>query len=201
MTPIALIDMDETIADYKGHMKHYLRLLESPCELFNKRINECKKTIDVFSDDEHMVNRRRIISNMNGFWETMPIRKCGMWIMHYLYDLGFEITILTKGPTHIPKAWSEKVQWCQKNIQIKHKISIVEDKSLVYGHILVDDYTDYAVSWLNHRPRGLVILPLTELNKDFTHKNAVILDYNDVKSVLSVLSAVSGVIQRIKDKE
>ena len=57
----------------------------------------------------------------------------------------------------------------QKNV----KITMTEDKGLVYGKILVDDFPEYIERWLQWRPRGLVIMPAHEHNEQFKHPNII----------------------------
>jgi hypothetical protein len=78
--------------------------------------------------------------------------------------------ILTKGPYNATSAWTEKVQWCREHIYYV-PITITEDKSLVYGKVLVDDWPPYVTQWLEWRPRGLVIMPDQPWNQDFIHPN------------------------------
>tara|TARA_Y100000310_G_C20512920_1_gene729762 strand:+ start:436 stop:588 length:153 start_codon:yes stop_codon:yes gene_type:complete len=48
-------------------------------------------------------------------------------------------------------------------------MTITEDKGIVYGKVLVDDYPCYIKRWLENRPRGLVIMPAHSYNRDFEH--------------------------------
>jgi hypothetical protein len=67
--------------------------------------------------------------------------------------------------------------WCNKHLPGR-QITITMDKSLTYGRVLVDDYPDYALGWLEHRPRGLVIMPKSEACKGFSHNNVTICEDN-----------------------
>ena len=50
---------------------------------------------------------------------------------------------------------------------------MTQDKSFTYGRVLVDDWPDYVTSWLEHRPRGLVVMPAHPWNVDFNHPNVI----------------------------
>jgi len=49
------------------------------------------------------------------------------------------------------------------------QVTLTEDKGLVYGKVLVDDWPPYIERWLTWRPRGLVIMPARRWNATFTH--------------------------------
>ena len=57
-----------------------------------------------------------------------------------------------------------KVRWVEKHLG-DIDCTITRDKGLVYGKILVDDYSGYIKDWLDFRPRGLVIMPANDYNK------------------------------------
>ena len=50
---------------------------------------------------------------------------------------------------------------------------MTEDKGLVYGKVLFDDWPEYITSWLEYRPRGLVIMPNHPHNQGFKHPNVI----------------------------
>lgn len=52
-------------------------------------------------------------------------------------------------------------------------VHVVSDKGLVYGVALYDDYPRYIEAWLEHRPRGLVVMPANASNKHFSHPNVI----------------------------
>jgi hypothetical protein len=62
-------------------------------------------------------------------------------------------------------------------------VTITHDKGLVYGAVLVDDWPDYILKWLEHRPRGLVIMPAHDHNAGFTHHNVVRYDGTNIDEV------------------
>ena len=71
---------------------------------------------------------------------------------------------------------------------VKH-IHITQDKSVHYGKVLVDDYPGYIEAWLEHRPRGLVIMPAHDHNKDFVHAQVVRYDGTDLDEVCATMHA------------
>ena len=58
-----------------------------------------------------------------------------------------------------------------------------QNKSLVYGKILVDDFPEYVEPWLKNRPRGLAIIPAHPWNKEFKHDRAIRYDRSNLDQV------------------
>lgn len=166
---IALFDMDGTIVDFDGQMKLDLERMRSPEEA----------VIDPWDRSyPHMSARRHTIMKQVGWWRALPPLNMGIILLEAAIELGFQINILTKGPdpTVRPSAWTEKAQWCQDNIVRPDrdiKITITEDKGLMYGKVLVDDYPPYITRWLEWRHRGLVIMPDQPWNQEFKHPNVI----------------------------
>jgi len=164
---IALVDMDQTLCDYEGAVKKKL------AELYKKDI----------SVDESKTNHRLeeykpavdLIKQLPGFWRTLPKIELGFQIVDVLEHNGFGIHVLTRGPHKNIIGWSEKVEWVREHLS-GVPITITEDKSLVYGKILVDDWPKYCESWLKWRPRGLVLMPAYEYNigMDTKHSGQVV---------------------------
>ena len=132
-----------------------------------------------------------MIKNQTGWWANLPTFDLGWDIYHVLHELGFNIHVLTKGPRSSINAWSEKVVWCEKHlVDTRDSITITGDKGLVYGKVLVDDYPGYMNDWLEHRPRGLGIMPAHHYNKGYEHPNVVRYDGNNLEEVRSRLAAI-----------
>lgn len=60
---------------------------------------------------------------------------------------------------------------------------ITRDKSGEYGKVLVDDYPDYIEGWFKWRPRGLVIMPASSSNSEYTHPNLIRYDGSNLEHV------------------
>lgn len=74
------------------------------------------------------------------------------------------------------------MEWCNRHLaNYIDGVTIAHDK--VYGALLVDDWPDYIESWLKHRPRGLVIMPASDLNASFTHPSVVRYDGSNIEEV------------------
>lgn len=159
---VALIDMDGTLADFDGQMQRDLDAMRSPDE---------PPFITGPQDDlPYIEARKNAIKKQPGWWLNLPELTDGFRILHELRLLGFSLMILTKGPFKTTSAWSEKVDWCRTHVP-DAKVTISEDKGLVYGKLLVDDWPPYCLRWLEWRPRGLVIMPDRAWNQGVTHPN------------------------------
>lgn len=105
-------------------------------------------------------------------------------------DIGFCCKVLTKGPKSKPHAWTEKVQCIHDHFGLEMPIDIAgRSKGGTYGRVLVDDYPGYISSWLEFRPRGLVIMPAHDYNADFEHENIIRYDGNNAEIVRRALQA------------
>jgi 5'-nucleotidase len=173
---IALLDLDDTLADYSGKLIHDLNIIASPHE---------PPLEQVFSAEPYLSARRKLITSQPGWWLNLPKYDPGWQILETVREIGFAISILTKGPEKNHVAWSEKMQWCNKHLAGYDidGVTICHDKSIVYGAMLVDDFPAYIKSWLEHRPRGLVIMPAHSYNANFIHPNVVRYDGTNIEEV------------------
>jgi len=144
---IALIDLDGTVADYDGALATAMEPLYGPDE------QRYEGWVNI---PPHIVARRDLVKRQPGFWRNLPRIQLGFEVVAELEAVGFELHALTKGPVKTTGAWTEKVEWCQENMP-KANVTITQDKSLVYGRVLFDDFPPYFEAWQKVRPRGLVI--------------------------------------------
>jgi 5'-nucleotidase len=153
--PIALFDLDGTLANFDKSMSRELEKLRGPNE--DPRLDDT-----MYEDVPHIKARRLLIKSQPGFWRKLePTAYCGLF--HMVKNHGYECYVLTKGPRKVPGAWSEKVEWVGEHFP-GTRIIISEEKGLVYGRVLVDDWPPYVLSWLEWRPRGLVVMPAQPWN-------------------------------------
>jgi len=155
--PIALVDMDGTLVDYDSAMRRDLDLIAGP----NDPPIEPGHPGE---DPEWLEARRRLIKSQTGWWKNLPRHQPGFDILTMLREQLWNIHILTKGPWKTTSAWSEKVEWCREHVPFA-RVHVGEDKGLVYGKVLVDDWPPYIKRWLTWRPRGLVIMPAWPWNE------------------------------------
>lgn len=165
--PIALIDMDGTIADFDQSMKEHLVKLASSADGEWAKGNFDGKREEM---PEWLKARQALIKRSPGFWRDLPRLHDGFHMLEMLRELGFSLNILTKGPERSTNAWTEKVEWCQEHVP-DAAIHISQDKGLVYGRVLFDDWPAYILRWLEWRPRGLVIMTDQPWNQGFDPPN------------------------------
>lgn len=171
---IALFDLDGTLADYDGQLLRDLQLIAS----------EHEPPPELYSNIPYLEARRHIITSQVGWFLNLPKFTLGWDILEVAKQIGYSISVLTKGPQTKLAAWSEKVAWC--NIHLAHcvdGVTIAHDKGLVYGAVLVDDWPEYIQRWLAHRPRGLVIMPANSANTSYSHPNVVRYDGTNIEEV------------------
>lgn len=161
--PIALIDLDGTVADYDGSMREALLKLQSP--------NDPLLEESLRNAPEWMEERQRLIKQSPGFWRNLPRIHRGFEIVGALRNLSFRLMVLSKGPVKTTGAWTEKLLWCQEHLP-DVGVAIMSEpdaKGLVYGRVLVDDWPPFIESWLERRARGLVVMLDHPYNRSFEH--------------------------------
>jgi 5'-nucleotidase len=159
---VALIDLDGTVADYDGEMDRNLQLLRGPTEEHFRGWDDVPP---------HIEARRNLIKRQPGFWRSLPRLELGFHIVEELRALQFLLHVLTKGPKYTTGAWTEKADWCRENLPDAF-VTVTQDKSLVFGKVLVDDYPPYFEKWLEVRPRGLVICVAHDWNGVYARDGA-----------------------------
>ena len=143
----------------------------------------------------HVRERIKLIKNQPDWWKNLPRFNLGFKILKIAKDLEFEVYILTKAPKSIPKAWTQKAEWISENVP-NIPIVMTQDKGLVYGKVLVDDYPPYIERWLEHRPRGLVIVPAHDYNQSFSHPNSI--RYDGSKTQLERIKKAMSIAKQRK---
>lgn len=179
--PVALFDLDGTLADFDMAMRTRMYLLAGPNEPVWYPDRE-----DV--ELEYIRERRRIIKNVPGFWTGLAAMGDGFHLMGMAHQIGFRLMILSRGPSQNSLAWKEKIDWCRESIPFPHEITLTEDKGLVYGRVLVDDWPQYIERWRTFRPRGQVIMPARRWNQDFHRPNVYrYADHSQDDEVMEIL--------------
>lgn len=147
--PIGLFDLDGTLADFDKSMLAHLAMLRGPEE-------DPKHDETAYEGFPHMRARRRLIKQLPGFWRNFERLQAGFEILTIMNELKFSNYILSKSPRKFPLAASEKMSWCIEHVP-HMPVILSEEKALVYGKVLVDDWPEYVEAWIKYRPRGLVI--------------------------------------------
>lgn len=165
---IALFDLDGTLVDFDTAMFRDLYAIASPEDPYISDIS--------FPYPEYIKNRRAMIMRQPGWWRTLDELAVGFDVLCACLDIGFDIHVLTKGPKKNPNAAKEKIEWFERHVlpvAPDAKITISGDKGLVYGKVLVDDWPSYVEGWLEHRVRGLVVMPWHSYNASVKHPNVI----------------------------
>ncbi len=177
---IALFDLDGTLADYDGQLLKDLQQLASPYE----------PPPELYAKIPYLEARRHMITSQVRWRLKLGKFQLGWDVLEVAKEIGYSISVLTKGPSSKHAAWAEKIEWCNHHLAgYIDGVTITHDKGLVYGAILVDDWPDYATRWLEHRPRGLVIMPASGHNEGFTHPNVVRYDGTNLDEVKAQMLA------------
>lgn len=181
---VALIDMDGTLVDYSSQMQADLAKMMAPGD-------EPISVEQAWTEGApaHIKARMDLVKCQPGWWLNLPDLELGHHVLRWCREIGFDLHVLTKGPYKTTSAWSEKVEWCRNRFGHDVKVTITEDKGLMYGRVLVDDFPDYMLRWLEWRPRGLGIMPKNSLNADFTHPRVILYDGFNVDEVQAALRA------------
>lgn len=184
MTNAGLFDMDGSLADYTGRLVADLEMMRSPQEPEITAANLWT------AENAHkwLKVRIRLIKAQPNWWLNLPPIEAGLRVFRESEKIGYNNHILTKGPKKHPDAWSEKHKWCARHLG-SVPVTVTSDKSLFYGKFLYDDFPDYADAWLKHRPRGLVIMPVTEYNVEYQHPQVVKWDGTNWDEVVHALTA------------
>ena len=154
---VALVDMDGTLCECSGAIMSGLAQLRGPLEdPAEERLSEAPA---------HIVARRRLIMSVPGFWRDLQPLRFGFDVIGALDEYDFKSYILTKGPRENSVGWMEKFEWCRKHVP-DLPIVITEEKAIVHGAVLVEDWPPYIAQWLHSCPTGLVIVPAQPWNLD-----------------------------------
>lgn len=163
--PIALVDLDGTLADFDGEMTRRMRRLQAPSE-------EPYASVGNVDGAPYVEERKLLIKSQPGFWRGLPELPLGFEILSMLRELKFTIHILSKAPRKLLAALTEKAEWCALHVP-DLPVMLTQDKGLHYGKTLVDDWPPYVTRWLKWRRRGLVVMPAQPWNADFKHPNVI----------------------------
>lgn len=179
---IALFDMDGTLCDYESGLERSMTELQFPEE---------PSYSGVPRDDApaYLKARADLIRYDPEWWANLPKFQLGFDIWDLVEKLGYRRMILTQGPKRNPNAWTGKKLWIDRNLGQNVDITITRDKGLVYGKVLVDDWPEYIIRWLEWRPRGLVIMPANKDNISFDHPQVIRYDGTNFMKVAEALNS------------
>ena len=181
-----LVDLDNTLADHHGQLWDDLR------EKHGIYLDPSLSAYD-FDTDSHPDIKQAIveITTQPGWWKNLPRLEGALEVISYAKYLNYDVHIVSKAPYNKPLAWTEKVEWCRAQQELRGiPINLVSDKSLFRGDVLYDDYEPYVASWLIKNPTGLGVIPKETSNSGTFLPGSdrmFTLRYEDVKSLLKDL--------------
>ena len=155
--PVALFDMDGTLFDFDGAMVRDLERLRAPGE---------PPASDTYQRDlPHLEARRRLIKRQSGWWAALEPIELGLALFRLAGVVGYHRMVLSKAPdpNKSPSAWTEKAACCARHLP-GTPVTLSDDKGLVHGRVLVDDWPPYVTAWLRNHPDGLVVCPAQPWN-------------------------------------
>lgn len=81
------------------------------------------------------------ICNTRGFFLNLPIVSGVIPAVETILSLGYTLFICTSPMSNNPYCASEKIQWIKNHFDndLARRVIITKDKTMVFGHILVDD--------------------------------------------------------------
>lgn len=180
---VALVDIDGTLADFRGALDRDV------ARVLNGRGEDVKVPACVVQEIEWLIRGQA------GWYRNLKPITFGFQIVRMLQEIGFRIMIMTKSSKESKNAWSEKVAWIAEHLP-EADVTVTQDKSLVYGRILVDDYPGHFLKWREHRPRGKVIMPMQPWNKDVVAREGLY-----AVSSVADLKAIRPMIEAAFDRE
>lgn len=155
--PIALVDLGDTLAECTPAVRAALARL--------RLRGEPEGDDALIPLPAYLEERRRAVMSEPGFWRTLAPRPAGFKLLTLLRDAGFRVHVLTKGPRDAPQAWADKVAWCRVHLP-DVLVTVTDDKSVVHGAVLVDDWVPYVDRWQHRWPNGLAIVPAQPWNAE-----------------------------------
>ncbi len=151
---IALVDMDGTLCDFRGALDRDV------ARVLNGRGEDVKVPRCVIQEIEWLIRAQP------GWYLNLKPLPLGFDILRMLQDIGFRIMILTKSSKESKNAWSEKAAWISEHLPSEVEVTVTMDKAGYYGRVLVDDYPNHFLRWMDRRPRGIVVMPTQAWNAD-----------------------------------
>lgn len=165
--PVALFDMDGVLCDYQGQLTKDMKKITAPGEKFFYQVHNK-------SAPKYIKERERLIKGRDKWWAELPLYRPGWELLELAEKLGFRLMILSKMSGSNPtESAAGKRKWIDKHLGKRVDVTFGDDKGLVYGRVLVDDYPEFLLNWLIHRPRGLAIMPVNSVNRNFKHPQVI----------------------------
>lgn len=154
MELLALIDLDNTLADY---------------DRAKARAIEARN----LTSSEISADLRAEIHSEPGFWMSFDPLEIGFRVVEILKELDYLPHILSKGPHNASNGWKEKFEWVRHHLGDDIGVTISTRKDIVRGACLVEDWPKFLGPWLEVNPDKFGILIDYESNRDFHHDRVI----------------------------
>jgi len=161
---LAFIDMDGTIANHHEALHRELEAMAGP--------GEGPIPTNPHGGPDHIEARIDRIHKMKDFWLDLKPIGLGFYVADALKNLGFDLHILTKGPRLATVAWTEKKDWCLKYMP-DVPVTITENKAILRGDVLFDDYPPYVEGFLEANPEAKAVMLAYDYNEYFNHERVL----------------------------
>lgn len=136
---IILIDQDDTIADYHGHVLALFRA-EHP----KKRWKPLVDHADWNADRNYHKKHRTLIHDITlrtNFFRRLPPLPGAKEALEFLLNAGHDVRIVTSPKIEHTPCVQEKYAWVEEHLGMEwvKRLMLTYDKTFVYGDILIDD--------------------------------------------------------------
>ena len=151
---IVLIDMDNTIVDYSTPIaealsEHFgVNATYDNWTIFKK--NNSKVDIETETETDIDINHETVErfqkskQQEDGFFYSLKPIKGAIEALKEMKEMGFEVFIVSSPSVSSRTCHSDKVRWLKDHMgdEWARKLVLTKDKTIVYGHCLIDDRED-----------------------------------------------------------
>ena len=142
MTPVVLLDQDGPLADFDTAIASVLTSLGCDPSLLTRSTWHTSRDIEnVYGPGiaDEVVNA----VHAPGFFSALPMTRGASHGVRRLLASGCEVFICTSPKLANPSCASDKLSWVATHLpELRRNVIVSKDKTLVRGHILVDDKPD-----------------------------------------------------------
>ncbi|MFC4242634.1 hypothetical protein ACFOYW_04550 [Gryllotalpicola reticulitermitis] len=133
--PICLVDLDNTVVDFFGHLDAGLARLHPDQPLHDR------SRFVIWGDDVDRNAAIRDVITEQDFFATMPVYDGARDALIQMQRAGISVVVCTSPMTSNPMSWSAKAAWVRRHLgqRFVEALAIAGDKTLVRGDVLVDD--------------------------------------------------------------
>jgi 5'-nucleotidase len=136
---IILVDQDDTIADYHGHILNIWRT-EHPKKAWKQLLDHEHWNADL----NYLKRHRELIRNITmrkGFFRDLPPIPGAKEALQFILEKGHELRIVTAPKIEHTPCVPEKYAWVEEHYGMEwvKRLMLTYDKTFVHGDKLIDD--------------------------------------------------------------